>query len=176
MYASCDFSDPFISYFLFTSSMCLSSCISVCSFSFFLPLFDQALYPFSNAVLTTGSLSLTSTVRLLLEHLSTSTPYSQKRISVPLLISPLANNCNKNVRSVTDTKQLNKITDISSQDCRLFYRIYLKISIYSEVHAENSFCCRKCSVFIPFSEASSHGVLVWGINQKRSPWLPREPH
>lgn len=156
---------------------CLSSCFFVCSFTFFLPLFDQTLYPFSNAVLPARSPSLTSAVRFLLEHLSTSTPHSQKRISVPLLISPRANNCNRNnVRSVTDTKQLNKITDTSSQDYRLFYRIYLKISIYSDIHTNNSFCWSKGSVFIPFSEASSHGVPVWGINQERSPQLPREPH
>lgn len=78
--------------------------------------------------------------------------HSHKGISVPLLISPLANNCKKNVRSVTDTKQLNKKTDTSSQDYSysiestwrsLFTLMYTLKTVYAVVKVLYSYLCLK---------------------------------
>lgn len=109
------YTSAFLFFFFIKSNMLLK-----CNFSFFLPLFHQAPYPsFFCAVLTTGSPSLTSTVRPFLEPVSIPWPKKASFFPCSHLNQPPCKHIiviKNTVRSILNIKQqLNKITDISTR-------------------------------------------------------------
>lgn len=147
-----------------------------CNFSFFLPLFHQAPYPsFFCAVLTTGSPSLTSTVRPFLEPVSIPWPKKASFFPRSHLNQPPCKHIiviKNTVRSILNIKQqLNKInrhlhkTAAYSTESIWRFLFTMTYMLYTALSGA------KVLFSYLFLSLITWCACMWAINQERFPWL-----